>query len=189
MRIISGKWRGRPLVAPKGDATRPTADRTREALFSMLISRLGDFEELSVADLFAGSGALGLEALSRGAASCTFVEQDRAAIDALKVNADKLGLARPDIRAQSVLGLPRAPKPYDLILMDPPYESGAGSVALDKLNRLGWVGPATLISIETSRKEVVDVAGFDTDIQRDYGKARITLLRLAAQDIDQTDTL
>ncbi len=182
MRIISGQWRGRTLVAPKGDATRPTADRTREALFSMLVSRLGDFEGLAVADLFAGSGALGFEALSRGAASCTFVEQDRAAIDALKTNADKLGIIRPDLRSQSVLNLPRAPKPYDLILMDPPYGSGAGSVALDKLNRQGWIGPATLISIETSRKEGIDIAGFDTDIQRDYGKARITLLRPSAQE-------
>jgi len=91
MRIIAGQWRGRVLAAPKGDATRPTADRTREALFSMLTSRVGDFEGLAVADLFAGSGALGFEALSRGAASCLFVEQDRAALDALRANAEKLG--------------------------------------------------------------------------------------------------
>ena len=87
MRIISGQWRGRTLVAPKGDATRPTADRTREALFSMLVSRLGSFDGLAVADLFAGSGALGFEALSRWAASCLFVEQDRAASDTLRANA------------------------------------------------------------------------------------------------------
>src|SRR3546814_18133840 len=77
VRIISGKGRGRPLVPLSGDATRPTADRVREALFSMLASRLGSFEELRVADLFAGTGALGLEALSRGAAHCTFVERAR----------------------------------------------------------------------------------------------------------------
>ena len=82
MRIISGEFRGRHLKAPKGDATRPTADRTRETLFSMLTSRLGSFEDLRVADLFAGSGALGLEALSRGAAHCLFVEQDRDALAA-----------------------------------------------------------------------------------------------------------
>ena len=76
MRIIAGQWRGRKIVAPKGDTTRPTADRTRERLFSMLTSRLGDFEDLQILDLFSGSGALGLEALSRGAAHCTFVEQD-----------------------------------------------------------------------------------------------------------------
>ncbi len=176
MRIISGQWRGRTLVAPKGDVTRPTADRTREALFSMLVSRLGSFDDLRVADLFSGSGALGLEALSRGAASCTFVEQDRAALDALRINADKLGI-RPDIRAQSVLTLGPATQPFDLILMDPPYGTGAGSVALDKLSRLGWTGPATLISIETARNETIDVRGFVTEVQRDHGKARITLLR------------
>lgn len=176
MRIISGQWRGRPLVAPKGDATRPTADRTREALFSMLTSRVGSFEDLRVADFFAGSGALGFEALSRGAASCLFVEQDRAALDALRTNAEKLGI-RPDIRAQSVMTLGPAKEPLDLILMDPPYGTGAGSVALDKLNRLGWVGPATIISIETSKKEAVEVEGFAIDTQRDHGKARITLLR------------
>ncbi|MBK8629315.1 MAG: 16S rRNA (guanine(966)-N(2))-methyltransferase RsmD [Sphingomonadales bacterium] len=176
MRIISGQWRGRTLVAPKGDATRPTADRTREALFSMLVSRLGSFDGLAVADLFAGSGALGFEALSRGAASCLFVEQDRAASDALRANAEKLGF-RPDLRIQSVLTLGVAPQPLDLIMMDPPYGTGAGAVALDKLARLGWTNEATLISIETSKAETVDVAGFETLAQRDHGKARITLLR------------
>jgi 16S rRNA (guanine966-N2)-methyltransferase len=176
MRIIAGEWRGRPLVAPKGDATRPTADRTREALFSMLVSRVGSFEDLRVADLFAGSGALGLEALSRGAAHCTFVEQDRPALDSLKANIEKLS-AKADVRAQSVLALGPVPQPFDLILMDPPYGSGAGEVALDKLNRLGWVTSATIISIETSKKENVDVKGFAVDVVRDYGKARITLLR------------
>lgn len=179
MRIIAGKWRGRPLAAPKGDTTRPTADRTRETLFSMLTSRVGYFEGLAVADLFAGSGALGLEALSRGAASCLFVEQDRAAIDILRANAAKLGLERPDIRASSVMALGSAVKPLDLILMDPPYTSGAGAVALDKLNRLGWVGPATWISIETDRREDVVVKGFDVETTRDIGKARLHILRPA----------
>lgn len=180
MRIISGNWRGRPLIAPKGDTTRPTADRTREALFSMLTSRLGSFEGLAVGDFFAGSGALGLEALSRGAASCLFVEQDKAALDALRANAEKLGLARPDIRATSVLALGPASAPLDLILMDPPYESGAGAVALDKLGRLGWVGPQSWISIETSRREDVSVQGFAVETVRDMGKARLHLLRAAS---------
>lgn len=179
MRVIAGQWRGRPLVAPKGDATRPTADRTREALFSMLTSRLGSFEGLAVADLFAGSGALGIEALSRGAASCLFVEQDRAAIDALKANLAKLG-ARADVRATSVMALGPAPAPLDLIMMDPPYASGAGNVALDRLARLGWTGPATWISIETAKAEEIDIAGFAVDATRVHGKARISLLRAAA---------
>jgi 16S rRNA (guanine966-N2)-methyltransferase len=177
MRIIAGQWRGRPLAAPKGDTTRPTADRTREALFSMLASRLGSFEGLAVADLFAGSGALGLEALSRGAATCLFVEQDRDALDALRANVAKLDAKGADIRAQSVLALGPARAPLDLILMDPPYATGAGAVALDKLARLGWTAPGTWITIETSRDEEVAVAGFEPDATRLYGKARLTLLR------------
>jgi 16S rRNA (guanine966-N2)-methyltransferase len=178
MRVIAGQWRGRPLVAPKGDATRPTADRTREALFSMLTSRLGSFEDLAVADLFAGSGALGFEALSRGAATCIFVEQDREAATALRANAEKLG-HRPDIRQTSVLALGSAPAPLDLIMMDPPYGTGAGAVALDKLGRLGWIGPATWVSIETDRREDIAVKGFSAETVRDIGKARLHILRLA----------
>ena len=176
MRVIAGQWRGRPLVAPKGEATRPTADRTREALFSMLTSRVGSFEGLTVADLFAGSGALGIEALSRGAAACLFVEQDRPALDALKANLAKLG-TRQDVRATSVMALPLAAAPLDLILMDPPYGTGAGVVALDRLARLGWTGPATWISIETAKAEEPVIAGFTVDASRVHGKARITLLR------------
>jgi 16S rRNA (guanine966-N2)-methyltransferase len=178
MRIISGQWRSRPLVAPKGDTTRPTADRTRETLFSMLTSRLGTFEGLRVLDLFAGSGALGLEALSRGAAHCTFVEQDRAALDALDANIAKLGAkAQSDVRKSSVLSLGSAVQPFDLVLMDPPYATGAGAVALDKLGRQGWFAPSAWISIETSAKEQIDVKGFTIDTVRDVGKARLTLLR------------
>ena len=178
MRIISGQWRSRPLVAPKGDTTRPTADRTRETLFSMLASRLGSFEDLAVLDLFAGSGALGLEALSRGAATCTFVEHDAAALKALETNIEKLGAqAQSDVRRSSVLSLGSAVKPFDVILMDPPYASGAGSVALDKLGRLDWFAPSAWISIETSNKENIDVKGFVIDTVRNVGKARLTLLR------------
>lgn len=176
MRVIAGQWRGRPLVAPKGEATRPTADRVREALFSMLQSRLGSFEDLAVADLFAGSGALGIEALSRGAASCLFVEQDRAALDALRDNLARLGV-KADVRAGSVMALGPVPSPFDLILMDPPYATGAGSVALDRLARLGWTGPHSWISIETAKDQTPDVAGFRIDVTRTHGKARLTLLR------------
>lgn len=176
MRIISGQWRGRTIASPKGDTTRPTADRVREALFSMLTSRLGSFEGLAVADLFAGSGALGFEALSRGAASCIFVEQDKAAADTLRANAEKLGV-RADVRQSSALSLGRATAPLDLIFMDPPYATGAGGVALDKLARQGWTGPASWISIETGRGEDMTVKGFVADVVRDIGKARIHLLR------------
>jgi len=178
MRIIAGQYRGRQIVAPKGDATRPTADRMREALFSMLTSRVGSFEGLAVADLFAGSGALGIEALSRGAGSCLFVEQDKPALDALKANLAKLGI-RGDVRATSVMAMGPAPAPLDIILMDPPYDTGAGLVALDKLARLGWTSPATWISLETAKAEVVQLPGFAVDATRVHGKARLTLLRPA----------
>lgn len=180
MRIVAGQWRGRPLAAPKGDATRPTADRTREALFSMLASRLGSFEGLAAADLFAGLGALGLEALSRGAASCLFVEQDRAALDALRTNVAKLGATGADIRAQSVLALGPARSTLDLVMMDPPYGTGAGVVALDKLTRLGWIGPGTWVSIETAREEEIAAPGFVIDATRVHGRARLTLLTVAS---------
>ncbi|MFC4292332.1 16S rRNA (guanine(966)-N(2))-methyltransferase RsmD [Sphingorhabdus arenilitoris] len=178
MRIISGQWRSRPIIAPKGETTRPTADRTRETLFSMLASRLGSFDELQVIDLFAGSGALGLEALSRGAAHCTFVEHDRPALQALEKNIDKLDAKRLcDVRPVSAMALGKAVRAYDLILMDPPYGTGAGVVALEKMARLGWVSPSSWISIETARTEDAQVKGFETETVRDVGKARLTLLR------------
>ena len=179
MRIIAGEWRGRPLRAPQGDTTRPTADRTRETLFSMLTSRLGTFEGLFVADLFAGSGALGLEALSRGAERALFVEQDAAALRTLRENIAALrAQPRCDVRAGSVLALGPAKQAPDLVLIDPPYESGAGAVALDKLRRLGWIAPGAWISVETSRREMIDVKGFEVNAVRDSGKARLHLLRL-----------
>jgi 16S rRNA (guanine966-N2)-methyltransferase len=183
MRIISGLWRSRPIIAPKGDTTRPSADRTRETLFSMLTSRLGSFEDLKILDLFAGSGALGLEALSRGAASCTFVEQDRDALAALDSNIAKLGAkAQCDVRRSSVLSLGPARDAYDVVLLDPPYGSGAGQVALDKLGRLGWIAAGAWIALETSGKEDVEAKGFVVDATRNVGKARITLLRPQTDD-------
>ncbi len=183
MRIVAGQWRGRKLIAPAGETTMPTSDRTRETLFSMLVSRLGSFEGLKVADLFAGSGALGIEALSRGAASCIFVEQDAAAIRALRSNLASLqAQAQGDVRAASVLALGPAKEPLDLILLDPPYNTGAGVVALEKLQRLGWIGPATWISLETALKEPADIKGLAQDAERKVGKARLTLLRQIVAD-------
>lgn len=179
LRIVAGEWRGRKLAAPEGDGTRPTADRTRETLFSMLVSRLGTFEDLQVADLFAGSGALGLEALSRGAAHCLFVEQDAGAVRAIRKNIANLqAQGRSDVRAGSVMALGPAKAPLDLVLLDPPYASGAGEVAIDKLARLGWIGETTWISLETGRDETVALKGFAADATRDVGKARLHLLRI-----------
>jgi len=183
VRIIAGEWRGRRIEAPKGEATRPTADRTRETLFNMLTSRLGSFEGLRAADLFAGSGALGLEALSRGAAHCLFVEQDRAALSAIRANIRALDAgARASVEAGSVMGLRAAREPLDLVLADPPYGTGAGSVALDRMLRLGWIGEATWIALETGKAEEVAVKGLEVETERRIGKGKgkLTLLRPAS---------
>ncbi|MEM6858200.1 MAG: 16S rRNA (guanine(966)-N(2))-methyltransferase RsmD [Pseudomonadota bacterium] len=178
MRIISGQWRGRKLTAPKGDLTRPTADRTRETLFSMLTSRLGSFEGLQVADLFAGSGALGLEALSRGAAHCLFVEEDREAVKALRANIAALNAQQQSrLEASSVMQLRARTEPLDLILLDPPYTTSAGEVALDRLLRLGWIGEATWVALETGANEEVAVKVLSKEAERRVGKAKLTLLR------------
>ena len=178
MRIIAGEWKRRQLRAPSGEATRPTADRTRETLFNMLASRLGEFEGLAVADLFAGSGALGLEALSRGAASCLFVEQDAEALRSLRANIAALrAQQRCTVQAGSVLGLGSRPAPLDLILLDPPYGTNAGAVAIDRLVRLGWIGPATWVSLETGRKDPVEVRALALEAERQVGAARLLLFR------------
>jgi 16S rRNA (guanine966-N2)-methyltransferase len=171
MRIIAGQWRGRPLVSPPGQATRPTADRVREALFSMLASRLGSFEGLKVADLFAGSGALGLEALSRGAAHCVFVENDRAAVDAIRANLAALG-ASGEVLARNAANA-ALPDVVDLAFLDPPYGSGLAAAVLAGLP----LAPGGWASVETARGEAVAAEGFEVDAERSYGKARITLLR------------
>ena len=175
MRIIAGRWRGRPLEAPPGRATRPTADRVRETLFSMLASRLGSFDELRVADLFAGSGALGLEALSRGAAAATFVESDAAALAVIRRNAERLG-ASIQLIAGSALALPRS-APFDLILADPPYAPNFGTAVVEAVARADWLASGGWMSIETNRRDRVDPGPFEIDTVRDAGRARLTLLR------------
>ena len=178
MRIIAGEWKRRQLKAPPGDGTRPTADRTRETLFSMLASRLGSFEGLSVADMFAGSGALGLEALSRGAANCLFVEQDAAAIRAIRANIAALRAQHKcDVVAGSVLSLGPAKVARDLVLLDPPYGTNAGAVAIDRLVRLGWIGPASWVALEVGAKDEVKIRALATDSERRVGAAKLVLLR------------
>ena len=177
MRIIAGEWRGRKLAAPAGADTRPTADRVRETLFSMLGSRLGSFEDLRVADLYAGSGALGLEALSRGAAFACFVEQDPRAIAAVRANVASLGAdTRSRILARSAESLP-SDQPFDLILTDPPYAPGSGTAALSHVLNARWAAPGAWLAIETARGDSVDPLGCTIDVERDVGRARITLLR------------
>lgn len=176
MRIIAGTWRGRPIAAPAGEATRPTADRVREALFSMLTSRLGSFEDLLVLDAFAGTGALGLEALSRGAPRATFVEHDRKAVDALRANVEKLG-ANANILAQRVETLGVATAQHHVALLDPPYGEDLAAPALARLAERGWLAPQALVSVETGRTETLDVPGFTLDTTRHHGKALLHLFR------------
>lgn len=178
MRIIAGEWRGRKLVAPAGERTRPTADRTRETLFSMLASRLGHFDELRVADLYAGSGALGLEALSRGAGHSTFVETDRAALLAIESNVAAFGAAsRAAIRNMSADNLPKS-HPFDLIFADPPYEPGSGTAAAQAVANSGWLPAGGWMAIETKRGDAVTPPeGWTIDAERDVGRARLTILR------------
>jgi 16S rRNA (guanine966-N2)-methyltransferase len=177
VRIIAGEWRGRPLVAPPGINTRPTADRARETLFSMLASRLGSLGGLRIADLFAGSGALGFEALSRGAASATFLEKDPKAVEAIKRNADQLGAAdRILILSGSALVLPRS-EPFDLILADPPYASGSGTAVAKAVVEADWLQRGGWLTVETSRGDEVDACSLNIEATRDVGRARLTLLR------------
>ena len=177
MRIIAGEWRARTIEAPPGSATRPTADRARETLFSMLASRLGTFEGLRVADLFAGSGALGLEALSRGASTATFVESDSQAVASIRRNAEKLRAgARAQIIGGSALALPRS-DPFDLIFADPPYAPGSGAAVVETVNKAGWLAPGGWLIVETSRGERIDQTELVLEVEREVGRALISLFR------------
>jgi 16S rRNA (guanine966-N2)-methyltransferase len=177
MRIIAGEWRGRIIEAPPGGDTRPTADRVRETLFSMLASRRGSFDDLRVADLFAGSGALGFEALSRGAGHATFVESNGAAAAAIRRNAEKLGATnRIHIIGGSALALPRS-EPFGLIFADPPYAPGAGSAVVAAVVDAGWLAAGGWMAVETSRGDAVDPGGMVIDATRVVGRVKLTILR------------
>jgi 16S rRNA (guanine966-N2)-methyltransferase len=163
-------------LAPVSIATRPTADRVREALFSMLASRLGSFNGLAVADLYAGSGALGIEALSRGAASCLFVDRDRSAIDAIRANLDKLD-AKGEILAASAEKLPPGRK-FDLIFADPPYAEGSGTKVVAAVLESAWLATGGWLVLETARGDTVDPGPLEMTAERDVGRARLTLMRI-----------
>ena len=177
MRVVAGQWRGRPLVAPAGQGTRPTADRTREALFSMLVSRLGSLEGLRVADLYAGSGALGIEALSRGAAQAVFVENDPAAVRAIRANLSELKATdRGEVLPLSAARLAQA-QPFDLVFADPPYAPGSGTAVVEAVRRAAWLAPGGWLAVETAAGEAVDAGDWHIDAERRAGRARLTLIR------------
>jgi 16S rRNA (guanine966-N2)-methyltransferase len=167
MRVVAGSARGRRLDVPDGDHTRPTADRVREAMFNSLYSR-GGVEGAIVVDLFAGSGALGLEALSRGAARCTFVENDRWALVVLRDNIDRLGFAESArVIASDGPAFLAAGESCDLVLLDPPYSFDGWSILLERVTEADVV-------IESDR-EIDLPAGWETHRVRRYGSTVVTL--------------
>ncbi|MBM3648401.1 MAG: 16S rRNA (guanine(966)-N(2))-methyltransferase RsmD [Alphaproteobacteria bacterium] len=185
LRIIGGKHRGRAIAAPHGQATRPTASRTREALFNILahaswrLDGTSPLVEARVLDAFAGSGALGLEALSRGAAHATFFDTDSATVRLIGENVAKLGetKAAKVVRADA-LRPPPGREPCDLVFLDPPYRSGQAADALAALARAGWVAPGAVITVELAHNEdMVPPAGFEAIDERRYGAAKIAILR------------
>jgi 16S rRNA (guanine966-N2)-methyltransferase len=182
LRIVGGRHRGRPLHALEDERVRPTASRTREAAFDILVHgvpaahcRLRDAEVL---DAFAGTGALGLEALSRGAARATFIEKDRAALEALQRNVARLGEeGRAHILAGDATRPPRAPQAVGLAFLDPPYGEGLGPVALTALAAAGWLADGAVVMVESAVAEgFAPPAGFRIIDARRYGKAAITFL-------------
>ncbi len=170
MRIVAGRYKGRRLRMPRGAPTRPTADRVREALFSML----GDVSGARVLDLYAGSGALGIEALSRGADSAVFVERDPRAAAAIRANIDSVG-ANGEVRRQDVLGfLASDHRPFDLVFCDPPYDSGpriAGRLA-ERLPALLAEGARTVT--ESDKRRPLELP-FPLLTERTYGDTRIAI--------------
>ena len=187
MRIVSGEFRGKRIETPPGDATRPTSDRARQAVFNILEHApwSAGVRGARVIDLCAGSGALGLEALSRGAAFCLFVETDAAARGAIRDNVEALGLfgqTRVHRRDATDLGVrPGADGPaFDLAFLDPPYAKGLGEAALARLAAGGWLTPGAAVVFERGADEAAfEVEGFEALDMRKYGAATVHFLRFA----------
>jgi 16S rRNA (guanine966-N2)-methyltransferase len=179
MRIVAGSHRGRRLETPPDERIRPTSDRIRESLFNILHHRLEGFIGKRVLDGFAGTGALGFEALSRGAESALFVDSDRDALALCRRNAASLGLtAQADFQLGDLTHPPRSAGAFDLILLDPPYGKGLAAAALSALGAAEWLAPQAIAVIEAdkSQPEVIP-EGFSTIDSRDYGRTRIVLAR------------
>jgi 16S rRNA (guanine966-N2)-methyltransferase len=170
VRIIAGTRRGARIFAPKGADTRPTGDRVREAAFNLI----GPVDDASVLDLFAGSGAMGLEALSRGAATAVFVEDDRDACRTIERNLDKLGLTGATVLCRDVRQmLASSSRTYDLLLCDPPYGYADHDRLAPYLARV--LAPDGLLVYETGAKTEPAIEGLRTRTSRTYGSARLTL--------------
>ena len=179
MRIISGALKGRRLHTPKGSETRPTSDRLRESIFNILIHRWPELlAGARVADIFAGSGAMGIEALSRGADYAVFVEKHSAGRKLVSSNLEGLDIA---MKAQVIEGdarrLPPVDKPFDLIFMDPPYRRGLGEAALVALIKAGWLLPDTMVVLEAAADERLGIpTEFETVDRRLQGDSQVIFL-------------
>lgn len=188
MRIVGGAFKGRSLRAPEGRGTRPTSDRARESIFNILEHAAWSpgLQGARVLDLFAGSGALGFEALSRGAAFALFVETDEAARGAIRANIDEFGLfgvTRVHRRDATDLGVKPAGvgAPFDLVFCDPPYHQGLAPRAFAQLTAGSWIAPGALVVLETAADEALALEGFVEQDARTYGAAKIRFLTGAAQ--------
>ncbi len=183
MRIVAGKFRGKTLTSPEDGSIRPTADRVRESVFNILASRLGpSFDGLKVLDLFAGTGALGLEALSRGAANVIFVDTGAEARGLIRDHIEAFGaggttkLLRRDATS---LGPAGTMGPVDLIFLDPPYGKGLGEQALASLKAGGWLHPETLLMLEEGSDVTVELPeGLTLDDRREYGAAAVHFINV-----------
>lgn len=192
MRIVGGKFKGRAISAPKGQATRPTTDRTRESLFNILVNKI-DLQDCRVLDLFAGTGALGLEAISRGAGFCLFVEDANAARGAIRGNVEALGLnghTKIFKRDATKLGTPGTMKPFDLIFADPPYVRSLGEKTAKALLEGGWCNPDALFVLEEATQSFPDsLSGFELDDKRTYGDTTIGFFRLDRRATKSVSTI
>lgn len=185
MRIVAGSLKGRAIVTPDGQGTRPTSDRARQAVFNVLehAAWAAPIVGARVIDLYAGSGALGFEAISRGAAFCLFVETDEAARGAIRENAEAYGLmGRTRVHRRSAADLGVRPgaagEAFTLAFLDPPYGRGLGEQTLARLLDGGWLAPGAIVVFERGSDEPeIDTPGYDRLDARDYGAARVLFLR------------
>jgi 16S rRNA (guanine966-N2)-methyltransferase len=180
MRIIAGIWRGRRLLTPEGRALRPTSDRAREALFGILEHGTPALVGARFVDLFCGTGAIGLEAASRGAAEVLLIDHDARALRLARANLEQLGATeRVRLIVRDATRLGWAAQPYDVAFLDPPYRSGLALPALAAL-RDGWLAAGARIVVETDAKEALaPPPGYAFEQERRYGAARFTFLRSA----------
>jgi 16S rRNA (guanine966-N2)-methyltransferase len=179
MRIIAGAFRGRRLASPTGHDVRPTSDRAREALFNILEHGQPPVRGARFLDLFCGTGAVGLEALSRGAVEVLLIESDTEALRVTRTNLERLGTpGNVRLLRQDATRLGLAAAAFDIVFLDPPYRSGFATPALTCLTSGGWLAPEARIVVELASKESLELPeGYELEQERRYGAAKLLLLR------------